>query len=123
LPLSGKGGILPGEDLSMKWAAIVAILAVAAGTGLWLYRGMVERDVADIEARLVSEAELGNPNDAEAASAIKLAPIQCERVFDLRASALAYVLKGDELDALWERCQRIADVAAGLDRLERQNLP
>jgi hypothetical protein len=53
-------------------------------------------------------------------SGIKLAPIQCERVFDLRANMIAHVLKGAELDALWQHCQRIADIASGLDRIGRQ---
>lgn len=104
-------------------AALAVALVLAALVGAWLYRNAVERDLADIKSRLVSEAQLGNPNDAETASAIKLAPIQCELVFDLRSSRLAYALKGNELDELWERCQRIADVAAGLDKIERQSLP
>ena len=87
----------------MKGVGIAAVLiaVLAAGTGVWLYRGSIERDIADI----------------------KLAPIQCERVFDLRSNAVAYTLKGGELEALWQHCQRIADVASGLDRIERQSLP
>ncbi|HET9272730.1 MAG TPA: hypothetical protein VFO09_00495 [Methyloceanibacter sp.] len=104
-------------------AALAVALVLAAAVGLWLYRGTVERDLADIKARLVSEAQLSNPSDAATASAIKLAPIQCELVFDLRSNRIAYALKGEEIDALWQHCQRIADVAAGLDKIERKPLP
>lgn len=104
-------------------AALAVALVLTALVGAWLYRNAVERDLADIKARLVTEAQLGNPNDAETASAIKLAPIQCERVFDLRSNAFAHALKGDELEALWQHCQRVADVAAGLDKIERKSLP
>lgn len=109
----------------MKWVAIAAVLiaVLAAGAGIWLYRGSLERDIADIKSRLVSEADLAQPGDAETMSAIKLAPIQCERVFDLRSNTLAYTLKGGEIEALWQHCQRIADVASGLDKIERQSLP
>jgi hypothetical protein len=111
--------------MKRAWIVLAALAAIALGlaVGLWLYRGAVERDLADIKARLVSEAQLSNPNDAETASAIKLAPIQCERVFDLRSDRLAHALKGEEIDVLWQHCQRIADVAAGLDKLERESLP
>jgi hypothetical protein len=36
---------------------------------------------------------------------------------------LAYGLKGAELDALWKHCQHIADIASGLDKIERQTPP
>jgi hypothetical protein len=108
----------------MKWAPLIAVLAAAAAAGaVVLYRAAIERDLADIEARLVSDAQLGHPDDTETASAINRAPAQCERVFDLRADRIAYALKGAELDALWERCQRIADIAAGLDKSVRQPVP
>ena len=105
----------------MKRVGIVVallVLAAALGVGLWFYRGSVERDVADIKSRLVSEAELAHPDDPNTQSGIKLAPIQCERVFDLRANPIAHAFKGDELDALWLHCQRIADMASGLDKIE-----
>jgi hypothetical protein len=114
------------ENRSMKRVGITAALVAAAalaGLGLWLYRASVERDIADIKSRLVSEAALARPDEAETASAIKLAPIQCERVFDLRENRVAYWLKGAELDALWQHCQRIADIASGLDKIERQTPP
>lgn len=105
----------------MKWVGIAAALVVAAAAlGLLLYREAVGREIADIGSRLVSAAALAHPDDAETSSAIRLAPIQCERVFDLRADRVAHALKGAELDALWQHCQRIADIAAGLDRIGRQ---
>ena len=106
----------------MKRIAVIAALAAAAAAivlSLWLYRGAVERELADIKTQLVSDQALAHPEEAETASAIKLAPIQCELVFDLRQNRLAYLLKGDEIEALWQRCQRIADVASGLDKIER----
>jgi len=103
--------------------AVLAALAIALMAGLWLYRGSVERDIADIKSRLVSDTQLAQPEQPETASAIRLAPIQCERVFDLRASALARLVAGEELDSLWQRCQRIADIASGLDKIERQLPP
>jgi hypothetical protein len=102
-----------------------ALLAAGLGLGLWLWlfhRGL-ERDIADIKSHLVSEEALAHPEEPETASAIKLAPIQCERVFDLRAGTIAHLLKGAELDALWQRCQRIADIDSGLDKIERGSLP
>jgi hypothetical protein len=110
----------------MKWVGIAAALLAAAaalGTGLWLYRNAVERDIADIRSRLVSEAALANPDDPETLSGIRLAPIQCERVFDLRANAIAEALEGAELDALWKYCERLADLASGLDKIGRQAPP
>lgn len=101
-------------------AAALLVAAAALGLGLMLYRGAVEREIADIRSRLVSEAALAHPGDAETMSGIRLAPIQCERVFDLRANMIAHALKGAELDALWRHCQRIADIASGLDRIGRR---
>jgi hypothetical protein len=107
----------------MKWVGIATALlvtAAAVGLGLWLYRGAVEREIADIRSRLVSEAALARPDDAATLSGIRLAPIHCERVFDLRANTIAHALKGAELDALWQHCQLIADIASGLDRVGRR---
>jgi hypothetical protein len=121
-----KGGMLLAEETggrSMKRIGIgvaLVVVAVALGVGLWLYRGSVERDIADIKSPLVTEAELAHPDDPNTQSGIRLAPIHCERVFDLRANPIAHALKGDELDALWLHCQRIADMASGLDKIEKQ---
>lgn len=78
--------------------AVLAVLAIGLLAGLWLYCRAVERDIADIQSRLVSEAALAEPNQPDTASIIKLAPIQCERVFDLRSNRIAYALKGEDLD-------------------------
>jgi hypothetical protein len=94
--------------------------ATALGVGLGLYDRWVGGEIADISARLVTEEQLARPDDPESASSIKLAPIQCERVYDLRANPIARKLRGTEIGALWERCQRIADVASGLDKIERK---
>ena len=104
-------------------AAALLAIAAALGVAVWLYRDSVARDIADIESRLVSEAALANPNDPETASALSLAPIQCERVFDLRANPLAYALRGAEIDALWRYCERLADTASGLDTIGRRAAP
>jgi hypothetical protein len=95
----------------------VSIAAIAAALGLWLYRNTVEDEIVDIKSRLVSEAAVAHPDTQETIAGIKLARIQCERVFDLRGSALAHVLAGAELDALWQYCERLADLASGLDKI------
>jgi hypothetical protein len=104
-------------------AAALLALVLSLGLAFWLYRGSLARDIADIESRLVPEAALATPEDPATASALKLAPVQCERVFDLRANSLAHALKGDELDALWRYCERLADTASGLDAIGRRALP
>jgi hypothetical protein len=116
-------GPAPRREAATKLAIALVGVLLAAGLGLWLYRASVERDIADIKSRLVSDAQLAQPDQPETASAIKLAPIQCERVFDLRANAFAHMLKRAELDLLWLHCQRIADIASGLDKAGRPDLP
>jgi hypothetical protein len=103
----------------MKVGIIVAIL-VAGAVGLGTYYWWAGREIADIRSRLVTEAELAEPQDPDTASGIKLAPIQCERVFDLRENFIAHILRGGEIDALWTHCERIADIASGLDKLEQK---
>jgi hypothetical protein len=110
---------------SMKVGIIAAMLAGALllGAGLGLYVRSVGNEIADIHTRLVTKEQLARPNDPETASAIKLAPVQCERVYDLRANPIARRLQGGAIRALWEHCQRIADIASGLDKIERQTPP
>jgi hypothetical protein len=103
----------------MRVGLIIAVLVAAAG-GLATYYWWAGREIADIRSRLVTEAELAEPHDPDATSGIKLAPIQCERVFDLRENFLAHALRGGEIDALWAHCERIADIASGLDKLEQK---
>jgi hypothetical protein len=106
----------------MRIGIITAVLvaAIAIGLGLGLYDRSVRQELADIKSRLVTAEQLVRPDDPETASAIKLAPMQCERVYDLRANPIARRLRGTEIRALWEHCQRIADVASGLDKIERK---
>jgi hypothetical protein len=79
----------------------------------------VGRELDDIRARLVTEEALTHPDDPETTSGIKLAPIQCARIYDLRANPIARRLRGTEIRALWDRCERIADMASGLDKIEK----
>ena len=58
--------------------------------------------------------------EAMAARMPVLAPQLCERVYDLRANFLARLLNRAELKDLWRHCERIADVAAGLEKLEKR---
>lgn len=104
----------------MKVGFIVALLMALVGLGLGAYYVWAGREIADIRSRLVTEAQLADPDEPETASAIRLAPIQCERVFDLRANPIIRAMRRRELKALWRHCERIADVASGLDRIERQ---
>jgi hypothetical protein len=103
----------------MRVGLIIAVL-VAAAVGLATYYWWAGREIADIRSRLVTEAELAEPADPDTTSGIKLAPIQCERVFDLRENFIAHMLRGSEIDALWAHCERIADIASGLDKLEKK---
>jgi hypothetical protein len=104
----------------MKVAIAVAVLlAVATLAGLGVYYYRVGHDLDDIRARLVTEAQLETPDDPGTTSGIKLAPIQCARVYDLRANPIARRLRGDEIRGLWAHCEKIADLASGLDRLRK----
>jgi hypothetical protein len=102
----------------MKWIVVLGVVgAVAAAAALGYYYHWVGGELDDIRARLVTEAQLEHPDDPETTSGIKLAPIQCARVYDLRANPIARRLRGDEIRALWARCEKIADMASGLDKL------
>ena len=109
----------------MRVGHIAALLAAAIllGIGLGLYYRAVGEEIADIKARLVTEEQLARPQDSETISGIKLAPIQCARVYDLRSHPIARRLRRTEIKALWRHCERIADIASGLDKIERQRAP
>lgn len=102
--------------------AIVAVIAAAIlGAGiLWLYSAWVGHELDDIRSQLVTEAQLERPDEADTASGIKLAPIQCARIYDLRANPIARRLRGDEIRRLWRRCEKIADMVSGLDKIEKK---
>jgi hypothetical protein len=106
----------------MRVGLIAGILAAAVllGIGLGLYCRAVSSELAEIKSQLVTEAQLARPDDPETSAAIKRAPQLCERVYDLRESFLARLLNRAELKDLWRHCERIADVAAGLDKLEKK---
>jgi hypothetical protein len=95
--------------------AVVLALATLAGLGIYYYR--VGLDLDDISSRLVTPEQLEDPDAPETTSGIRLAPIQCARVYDLRANPIARRLRGDEIRALWAHCEKIADMASGLDKL------
>jgi hypothetical protein len=102
----------------------IAIAAVIAATilglgGLWLYSVWVGHELDDIRSRLVTAAQLEHPDDADTVSGIKLAPIQCTRVYDLRANPIARRLRGNEIRKAWRHCEKIADMASGLDKIEK----
>lgn len=101
-------------------ALVAAAIAILIGVGLGLYYQRVGDQLADIKSRLVTEEQLTRPQDSETVSGIKLAPIQCARVYDLRANPIARRLRRVEIRALWRHCEKIADIAAGLDKIERQ---
>ncbi|MGV1015643.1 MAG: hypothetical protein ACOYB4_11805 [Methyloceanibacter sp.] len=109
----------------MRVGLIAAMLAAAVmvGIGLGLYYRWVGSELADIKGRLVTEEQLNRPGDPETISGIKLAPVQCARVYDLRANPLARRLRRAEIRALWLHCEKIADIASGLDKIERQSPP
>jgi len=99
--------------------AVAVLLAIAALAGLGAYYYWVGRQLDDISARLVTEAQLAHPDEPNTTSGIRLAPIQCARVYDLRANPIARRLRGTEIRKLWQRCEKIADIASGLDKLEK----
>jgi hypothetical protein len=103
----------------MKVGIAVAVLVIAAAAGLGYYYYWVGQELDDIKGRLVTAEQLEHPDEPETTSGIKLAPIQCARVYDLRANPIARRLRGNEIRALWAHCEKIADIAAGLDKIER----
>jgi hypothetical protein len=102
----------------MRVGIIAGVLAAAVllGIGLGLYYRSVGGEIVAIRSGLVTEAQLARPDDPATAEAIKRAPQLCERVYDLRANFLARQFRRAELKELWRHCERIADVAAGLER-------
>jgi hypothetical protein len=66
--------------------AVLLAAAIVAGLGIYYYR--VGRDLDDIRDHLVTEEQLETPDAPETTSGIRLAPIQCARVYDLRANPL-----------------------------------
>jgi hypothetical protein len=96
--------------------AVAVLLAAAALIGLGYYYYWVGQELDDIRSRLVTEAQLEHPDDPATTSGISLAPIQCARVYDLRANPIARRLRGDEIRGMWAHCEKIADMASGLDR-------
>jgi len=99
--------------------AVAVLVAAAAALGLGYYYYWVGEELDDIRGRLVTEAQLAHPDDPATSSGIKLAPIQCARIYDLRANPVARRLRGDEIRGLWAHCERIADMASGLDKLRK----
>jgi len=99
--------------------AVVVAAAILGLGGLGLYYAWLGRELDDIRSRLVTEAQLEHPNDPAVTSGIRLAPIQCSRVYHLRANPIARRLRGEEIRGLWAHCERIADMASGLDRLRK----
>lgn len=109
----------------MRVGPIAALLAafVLLGIGLGLYYRAVGQEIADIKSRLVTDEQLDSPQDSQTVSGIKLAPIQCARVYDLHAHPIARRLHRVEIKALWRHCEKIADIAAGLDQIGRKPAP
>ena len=101
--------------------AAILLLAAATAAGLGIYYWRVGEELDDIRAKLVTPEQLEDPEAPDITSGIKLAPIQCARVYDLRANPIARRLRGDEIRGLWAHCERIADMASGLDQLRKPN--
>jgi hypothetical protein len=127
LPALAKRGMLhamgsPKLRPAMRIGLIAGVLAAAVllGIGLGLYYRAVSSELAELRSQLVTEAQLARPDDPETTAAIKRAPQLCERVYDLRENFLARLLNRAELKDLWRHCEHIADVAAGLDKIDRK---
>ena len=104
-------------------ALVAAAIAILIGVGLGLYYQRVGDQLTDIRAKLVTEEQLARPDDPETLAGIKAAPEHCAQVYDLRANPIARRLRRVEIRALWRQCEKIADVAAGLDKIERKSAP
>jgi hypothetical protein len=105
----------------LKIGIVVAVLlAVAVFAGLGAYYYWVGQQLDDIRDRLVTEGQLEHPDEPNTTSGIRLAPIQCARVYDLRANPIARRLQGTEIRRLWALCEKIADIASGLDKMEKK---
>jgi hypothetical protein len=78
----------------LKIGIVVAVLlAVAVFAGLGAYYYWVGQQLDDIRDRLVTEGQLEHPDEPNTMSGIRLAPIQCARVYDLRANPIARRLR------------------------------
>ncbi|MBM3544802.1 MAG: hypothetical protein FJX44_09930 [Alphaproteobacteria bacterium] len=104
-------------------ALLAAFVMLGIGLGLFFYYRWIGGELVDIRSRLVTEEQLARTQDSQTISGIKLAPIQCARVYDLRINPIARRLRRAEIKALWRHCEKIADVAAGLDNIGRQSAP
>jgi len=103
--------------MNVRIVAAALCLAAILGLGLGYYYYWIGQELDDISGRLVTAEQLEDPDAPETTSGIRLAPIQCARVYDLRANPIARRLRGTEIRALWAHCEKIADMASGLDRL------
>jgi hypothetical protein len=104
-------------------ALLAAFVMLGIGLGLFFYHRLVGNELTDIRSRLVTEEQLARTQDSQTISGVKLAPIQCARVYDLRANPIARRLHRTEIKTLWRHCEKIADIAAGLDQIGRQSAP
>jgi hypothetical protein len=93
----------------MKRLGLILVLIVAAGAvwAAWTCYG-TEGTVRDIASRLPSEESLDTMSLEQSTEQIKLAMVTCARVASLEANPLARLLRGDEIKALAERCERRA---------------
>jgi hypothetical protein len=105
--------------------SIIAVLLIGAiaGAGLGAYYRWIGDELQDIGAKLVSDEALAKPDDPDTKAAIEGARAQCARVYDLRDNPVARRLRGRAIDVLWERCQKIADIASGLDKIGKAHAP
>jgi len=92
----------------MKWLGLVlAVVIIAVGAWFdWTYHA-VRTEIADLQSVLPSEEALDRMAPEQTAEQLNLANSNCLRVDKLKASAIAKLLKGSEIQQLSDQCDLI----------------
>ena len=94
---------------------VLALVIIAVGAWFdWTYRA-TRTEVAELQSRLPSEEALDQMPLEETAERLKLANIACGRVAELKASSLAHMFKGSEIDALAQQCELLKERTDALE--------
>jgi hypothetical protein len=86
--------------------AILLVLVAIAAWGAWIFVSTPNR-VRDIAARLPSEQSLDAMSHEEMGAQLKLAMIECDRIWRLGANPIARLSRGDEIKELSGHCDML----------------